>query len=89
MASRTASSYFQMRKKIGLALNRIAPMTFVPLYTMISFSNVPYSEAEQSAQRTERLITSLFSTAAFLSLLAVGTAATVATVKAYNKSTRS
>ncbi|KAJ8907026.1 hypothetical protein NDN08_003509 [Rhodosorus marinus] len=89
MASRTASAYFQMRKKIGLALNRIAPKTFVPLYTMISFSNVPYSEAEQSAQRTERAITSLFSTAAVLSVLAAGTAATVAAVKTYQKSTRS
>mmetsp|Transcript_6006 Transcript_6006/g.18093 ORF Transcript_6006/g.18093 Transcript_6006/m.18093 type:complete len:445 (+) Transcript_6006:171-1505(+) len=54
MASKTASTAFLVKRRLGLLLNRLAPKSFVPLYTMISFTNTPYADAVEIAANTER-----------------------------------
>lgn len=50
MASRTARPSAVLRRRLGLLLNRLLPRQWIPLYTMISFSNIPYAEAVERAK---------------------------------------
>lgn len=56
MASGTASLTHILRRRVGIALNRLFPHSFVPLYTMVTFSNIPYAEAVRRAKRQEDVI---------------------------------
>lgn len=56
MASKTASTMYAIKKNAGLMLSRLIPRMFVPLYTMVSFSNVPYREAVNRADKQEQWI---------------------------------
>lgn len=49
MSSKSASSFFVMRRRMEIAVNRFFPKSFLPLYSMISFSNIPYADAVQRA----------------------------------------
>ena len=55
-----------IHKKIDLALNQLFPRAWMPLYTMIAHTTIPYSDALKRARRQER------------SLLAVGILAAAA-----------
>ncbi|OLL25035.1 Kynurenine 3-monooxygenase [Neolecta irregularis DAH-3] len=64
----TRRSYL-LRKKIEEFLYaRVPSLGVVPLYTMVSFSNKPYSEAKKKSERQGRLLT----TAAYGGLLITG-----------------
>lgn len=56
MRDRVANPLFLLRKKIERALHRFLPGLYVPLYSMVSFSNVPYAEAVEKAKRQDRLV---------------------------------
>ncbi|KAG0230049.1 kynurenine 3-monooxygenase, mitochondrial precursor [Actinomortierella wolfii] len=45
------SPLYILRKKVETALNLIMPKTVIPLYTMVSFSTRPYSEALERHRR--------------------------------------
>jgi kynurenine 3-monooxygenase len=45
MRSSVVKSGYLFRKKVEGLLHRIFPKTVIPLYTMVSFSRIPYSEA--------------------------------------------
>ena len=56
MRDKTASSIFRMRKKIEHAVHHLFPKLFTPLYNMISFSTIPYAEAQRKAQAQSRAL---------------------------------
>jgi len=47
---------FILRKKIEKKLNEALGNTFLPLYSMVTFSNIRYSEALKEGQRQDRLL---------------------------------
>ena len=51
MRDHVASRVFLMKKSAEKALHRIFPGSFVPLYSMVTFSRVPYAEAVSRARR--------------------------------------
>lgn len=54
MSSRSAKPFFVFRRRLEIMLNRFFPKSFLPLYTMISFTNIPYAEAVQKALQQDR-----------------------------------
>lgn len=56
MRDLTGRTSFKWKKKIEHALNRVMPATFVPLYDLVSFSTVPYSEAKARGAANDRAI---------------------------------
>ncbi|MDR6593390.1 NAD(P)/FAD-dependent oxidoreductase [Saccharothrix longispora] len=58
------SPLFLVRKKVDLALHRLFPRKWVPLYTLIAHTTVPYGDALARARRQDRLLdTALAATA--------------------------
>ncbi|RAL22307.1 kynurenine 3-monooxygenase [Lujinxingia litoralis] len=57
MRSAVASPYFVFRKKIERVLHRLFPEWWIPLYTMVTFTNMPYALARERAARQDRLLT--------------------------------
>jgi kynurenine 3-monooxygenase len=56
MRDHVASSSFLFKKKIEKILHRLMPRVFVPLYTMVSFTRIPYAEAVARAARQDRML---------------------------------
>ena len=56
MRDQVASPLFRLEKRGELLLNRIFPRWFLPLYTMISFTLIPYAEARARARRQRRTL---------------------------------
>ncbi len=56
MRDHVASRGFLMRKKAEKLLHRMFPQRFVPLYSMVTFSRVPYAEALARARRQWRVV---------------------------------
>lgn len=51
MRDHVASRVFLMKKRSEKALHRLFPRAFVPLYSMVTFSRVPYGDAVARAER--------------------------------------
>lgn len=64
------SPWFLLRKRLDLEIHRLWPEAWIPLYTMIAHTTIPYGEALERSRRQERIL--LFSSA-FLAFAAVGT----------------
>jgi kynurenine 3-monooxygenase len=56
MRDRVASPLFLLKKKVEKLLHGIMPQRFIPLYTMISFTRIPYAEAVARAARQDRAL---------------------------------
>jgi kynurenine 3-monooxygenase len=56
MRDHVASAGFLFKKKVEKILHRLLPHSFVPLYTMISFSRIPYADAVARAARQDRAL---------------------------------
>jgi kynurenine 3-monooxygenase len=56
MRDHVASWRFRWRKRLEQALHALLPRLFVPLYTMISFTTIPYADAQDRARRQDRAI---------------------------------
>jgi len=70
MRDKTASRVFRAKKKLDHALEGILPGKYLPLYTMVSFTRIPYAEAARRAQRQDRLVYGvLIATAVIVALL--------------------
>jgi kynurenine 3-monooxygenase len=54
MRSSVARPTFLLRKKLEKLLHRLMPATFIPLYTMVTFSNIPYARVVERARKQER-----------------------------------
>lgn len=56
LRQKVQSPWFIARKRLDLALNRLWPRSWLPLYTMIAHSTMPYGEALERSHRQERLL---------------------------------
>lgn len=56
MRDKTASRTFLMGKKLEKALARTFPRSFVPLYSMVTFSTTPYADAVRRAETQWRAV---------------------------------
>ncbi|MBA3544255.1 MAG: FAD-dependent monooxygenase [Chthoniobacterales bacterium] len=56
MRDKTASRTFRAKKKLDHALEGLLPGVYLPLYTMVSFTRIPYAEAERRAKAQDRIV---------------------------------
>ena len=67
MRDKTASKTFRAKKKLDHALEAALPGRYLPLYTMVTFTRMPYAKAAKRAQIQDALVyASLFVIAAIL-----------------------
>jgi len=56
MRDKTASRAFRAKKKLDHFLEAALPGIYLPLYTMVTFTRIPYSEAARRARLQDRII---------------------------------
>jgi kynurenine 3-monooxygenase len=56
MRDRVGSRWFVLRKKLEIALHALFPRWYLPLYTMIEFTRIPYADAVRRARRQDRVV---------------------------------
>jgi len=56
MRDLTGSRAFLFRKATERTLHRLLPFWYVPLYSMVTFSRMPYAEAVRRARRQDRVV---------------------------------
>jgi len=56
MRDKTASRAFRAKKKLDHLLEGLLPGIYLPLYTMVTFTRIPYAEAARRARRQDRLV---------------------------------
>ena len=67
MRDKTASKTFRAKKKLDHALEAALPGIYLPLYTMVTFTRMPYAKAAKRSQIQDSLVyASLFLIAAIL-----------------------
>jgi kynurenine 3-monooxygenase len=67
MRDKTASRAFRAKKKLDHFLEAALPGIYLPLYTMVTFTRIPYAEAARRARLQDRIVyASLIAIAAFL-----------------------
>jgi kynurenine 3-monooxygenase len=67
MRDRTASRTFRAKKKLDHALEAALPGIYLPLYTMVTFTRMPYSAAAKRARTQDLLVcTALLAVSAIL-----------------------
>ena len=59
MRDKTADPDFLLQKKIEQKFSQKFPDKWVPLYSMVSFTNIPYSEAWEIGMRQEKLMSKI------------------------------
>ena len=60
MRDKTASRTFRAKKRLDHLLEAALPGMYLPLYTMVTFSRIPYAQAAQRARLQDRIIYSIF-----------------------------
>jgi len=56
MRDKTASKTFRAKKKLDHLLEGLLPGVYLPLYTMVTFTRIPYAEAARRACRQDRIV---------------------------------
>jgi kynurenine 3-monooxygenase len=56
MRDRVGSPWFILRKRLAMLLHWLLPRWYLPLYTMIEFTRIPYAEAVQRARMQNRIV---------------------------------
>eukprot|EP00616_Rhizochromulina_sp_CCMP1243_P003056 CAMPEP_0118962780 /NCGR_PEP_ID=MMETSP1173-20130426/988_1 /TAXON_ID=1034831 /ORGANISM="Rhizochromulina marina cf, Strain CCMP1243" /LENGTH=487 /DNA_ID=CAMNT_0006911079 /DNA_START=1 /DNA_END=1464 /DNA_ORIENTATION=+ len=56
MAHNTASVLYLIRKRIEAILHSCLPRTWLPLYTMVTFTRIPYNKVLERHERQERIL---------------------------------
>jgi kynurenine 3-monooxygenase len=69
MRDKTASKTFRAKKKLDHLLEARLPGLYLPLYTMVTFTRMPYSEAAKRALFQDRLI---YASLIVISLILIG-----------------
>ena len=70
MRDKTASKTFRAKKKLDHLLEGLLPGIYLPLYTMVTFTRIPYAEAAQRARCQDFLVyAGLIASALLLSIL--------------------
>ena len=63
MRDNTADPTFLLQKKIEKKFSNLYPDKWVPLYSMVSFSNIPYSDAWEIGMKQEEMMEEIMNTA--------------------------
>lgn len=71
MRDKVGSNAFLWKKKTEKLVHRLLPGWYLPLYNMISFSNIPYAEARAIAKRQTTIIAAALAAAVFLLFLLI------------------
>jgi kynurenine 3-monooxygenase len=71
MRDKTASRTFRAKKKLDHFLEATLPGIYLPLYTMVTFTRIPYAEAARRARRQDFLVYASMCSAAALLLIAL------------------
>lgn len=71
MRDKTASPLFRAKKRLDHTLETLLPGRYLPLYTMVSFTRIPYAEAARRALRQDRLVYAALAALAIAALLLV------------------
>lgn len=61
MRDHVADPLFLLRKKIAAAVSERHPDRFIPVYSMVSFSHIPYADALREMDRQDRLFGEILS----------------------------
>lgn len=69
MRDQVASPLFRLEKRGEVLLHRLFPRWFLPLYSMISFTVIPYAEARERARRQKRVLRVIVGLLAILLIL--------------------
>src|SRR5947208_2492652 len=56
MRDKTASKTFRAKKKLDHLLEAALPGIYLPLYTMVTFTRMPYAQAAQRARRQNGVV---------------------------------
>jgi len=56
MRDKTASRAFRAKKKLDHLLEAALPGTYLPLYTMVTFTRIPYANAARRARLQDRIV---------------------------------
>jgi kynurenine 3-monooxygenase len=56
MRDKTASKRFRAKKRLDHFLEGALPGTYMPLYSMVSFTRIPYAAAAKRAERQDRIV---------------------------------
>jgi kynurenine 3-monooxygenase len=78
LKQKVRSPWFLARKRLDLAIHRVWPQAWIPLYTMVAHTTIPYAEALARSRRQDRIL--LFSSA-LLALVTVGASLVYAFVR--------
>ena len=68
MRDKTASHAFRAKKKLDHFLEAVLPGIYLPLYTMVTFTRIPYAEAARRAKHQDRIVYATLTIAALLML---------------------
>lgn len=74
MRDKTASRLFRMRKHYEKAMHRLLPRWYLPLYSMVTFSRIPYAEARDRARRQDRIVGAVAAALLCITIMAIGIA---------------
>jgi kynurenine 3-monooxygenase len=69
MRDKTASRVFRAKKKLDHALEGLLPGAYLPLYTMVTFTRIPYAQAAARARRQDRIVYAAVISAAILAIV--------------------
>lgn len=56
LRQKVSSPWFIARKRLDVALNRLMPKTWLPIYTMVSHTTMPYADARARAIIQDRIL---------------------------------
>jgi kynurenine 3-monooxygenase len=73
MRDKTASRVFRAKKKLDHLLEAALPGIYLPLYTMVTFTSIPYATAARRARRQDRIVyAGLIAVGVLVFLLSIG-----------------
>jgi len=71
MRDKTASRTFRAKKKLDHLLEASLPGVYLPLYTMVTFTRIPYAQAARRARLQDRILYTLLVTLVLIGILAL------------------
>jgi kynurenine 3-monooxygenase len=71
MRDKTASKAFRAKKKLDHALESALPGIYLPLYTMVTFTRIPYATAAKRARVQDALVHASVFVLAAISVVAI------------------
>jgi kynurenine 3-monooxygenase len=71
MRDKTASRTFRAKKKLDHLLEAALPGVYLPLYTMVTFTRIPYAQAARRARLQDRILYTALVTLVLIGILAL------------------